>query len=72
MRREKWIMETYEASGEKERLDMYMVYRDQREEFDEIEAGSSLSGRQEESRRAAEPGKAGWNCCGWLLARSRS
>jgi len=72
MRREKWIVEAYETAEEKERLDMYMICRNHRDEFDEIEAGSGIRDRREESRSVVEPAKAGWNCCGWLLMRSKS
>lgn len=71
MRKEKWIIDAYKLAEEKERLDMYMICRDQREEFDEIEADSDPRDRQEESREVAEPVKAGWSCCGQLLIRSK-
>ncbi len=67
MRREKWIMEAYEASEEKERLDMYMICRDHREEFDEIDASSSVRERKMEPEAEAKPARAKWNCCGLLM-----
>ena len=67
MMKDKWILEAYEAADEQGRLDMYMTCRDQREEFDRIDADQV--DRKEEKRKGADPlsMRGRWGFCGRLL-----
>ncbi len=62
----KWILEAYEKAGEEARLEMYMIYRDLREDFEEIEAGSSVQEVKLDPRVKADPITVRWGFRGRL------
>jgi len=60
------VLETYERADESTRMDMYMTFRELREEFEEIEACTGEQSEDGASRAEAEPEKMKWCLCGRL------
>ena len=60
------ILEFYEWADEPERIDMYMTYRDLREQFEEVEACSVKQRKTGASWTEAGPEKMKWCLCGRL------
>jgi len=60
----KWILDAYEVGNEADRLELYLVYRDLRLYFDEIEARPEMPDKPEAVSAAGELGATWWqNCC---------
>ena len=71
MSADRWILEAYERADEQARADMYMLYRDLRDEFAEIEAANVSARKNEVSVAKAEPLKVRWNIYGrYMKARN--
>jgi hypothetical protein len=60
------VLEAYKRSDESARMDMYMTYRDLREQFGEIEASSVKQRETGPSRAEAGHEKMKWCLCGRL------
>lgn len=71
MSADRWIIEAYERADEQERADMYMLYRDLRDEFADIETTNASAGENKVSVAKAEPLKVRWNIYGrYMKARN--
>ena len=65
MSAEKWILEAYRRADEQGRLDMYMSYRELRDEFAEIDAAPVIQVVQPAVE--AVPLRERWNFCGRFM-----
>lgn len=63
----KWILDAYEKGDESVRWEMYMVYPDLRNYFDEIEARPEGTREHNPGRVADKPAAARWNLCARLV-----
>jgi len=57
----KWILDTYEKGDRSVRWEMYMIYRDLRSYFDEIEARPEGAGEQKDGVVAEKAPMSRWN-----------
>lgn len=67
MTRIKRILETYEMADEQGKLDMYMTYRDLREEFEDADIGYCVQEEEATASGEVETVKVKWNLCGRLI-----
>ena len=65
MSAEKWILESYERADEEGRVDMYMIYRELRDEFADIDATPVI--KQAQPAVEAVPLRERWNFCGRFM-----
>ena len=67
MSADKWILEAYERADEPRRVDMYMLYRELRDEFAEIDAAPLIPQVKKSPVVETEPLKMRWNLRGRLM-----
>ena len=63
----RWIIEAYERAGEEARLEMYMLYRELRDEFAEIDAAPTAPQVLKTPAVETEPLKVRWHLYGRLM-----
>ncbi len=69
MSADRWILEAYERANEQGRVDMYMVYRELRGDFADIDAAPQTPQDLESPASETEPLKMRWNLSGrWMKA----
>jgi hypothetical protein len=67
MSADRWIVEAYERANEQGRVDMYMVYRELRDEFAEIDAAPNIPQVQKTPVAETIPFKVRWNLGGRFM-----
>jgi hypothetical protein len=72
MSADRWILEAYERANEQGRVDMYMVYRELRDEFAEIDAAPLAPQDQKKPVAETVPLKVRWNLSGRFMKASSS
>jgi hypothetical protein len=67
MSADRWILEAYERANEQGRIDMYMVYRELRDEFTDIDAAPLAPQVQKTPVAETVPLKVRWNVGGRFM-----